>query len=111
MPLEEEKNMGRSTDQRPIVTKTSSLVAAGALAVAAVSGGLAIFERSHGTIRPVYAASSATAAAQGLPDFINLAKKLGPSVVNVSTTTVRGAGQNAPGPFGGNDPAEEFWER
>jgi serine protease Do len=40
-----------------------------------------------------------------------LAKKLGPSVVNVATTTVRGAERNAPGPFGGNDTAEEFWQR
>ena len=110
MPVEEEKNMGRSTDQRPTITKTTFLLAAGVIAVAAAMGALAVFERYHGTIQPAYAASGATAAAQGLPDFINLAKQLGPSVVNVSTTTVRGSARNAPGP-GGNDPAEEFWER
>jgi len=109
MSAEEEKNMGRSTDQRPTIKKTTLIVVvAGALGA---SAGAAILERYYGTIRPVYAASSATPAVQGLPDFINLAKKLGPSVVNVSTTTVRGASRNAPGPFGGNDPAEEFWER
>ena len=111
MSAEEEKNMGRSTDQRPTITRSTPLIAAGALAVLTAMVGLGIFERYDGTIRPAYAASSVTAAAQGLPDFINLAKKLGPSVVNVSTTTVRGSERNAPGPFGGNDPAEEFWER
>jgi serine protease Do len=109
MSAEEEKNMGRSTDQRPTIKKTTLIVVVtGALGA---SAGAAILERYYGTIRPVYAASSATPAVQGLPDFINLAKKLGPSVVNVSTTTVRGASRNTPGPFGGNDPAEEFWER
>jgi len=103
--------MGRSTDQRPTLTKTTPFVSAGVLAVLVAMGGLSILERYHGTIRPVYAASNAAGTAQGLPDFINLAKKLGPSVVNVSTTTVRGAARNAPGPFGGNDPAEDFWER
>jgi len=111
MSAEEEKNMGRSTDQRPTTTKTIRIVAAGALAMVAGVAGFAIQERYHGTIRQAYAASRPTTAAQGLPDFVNLAKKLEPSVVNVSTTTVRGSAPNAPGPFGGNDPAEEFWER
>ena len=111
MSAEEEKNMGRSTDQRPTTKKTIPVVVAGAIAVLAAMAVLNILEHYHGAIRPVHAASSANATAQGLPDFINLAKKLGPSVVNVSTTTVRGAEGNAPGPFGDNDPAEEFWQR
>ena len=111
MSAEEEKNMGRSTDQRPTTKKTIPVVVAGAIAVLAAMAVLNILEHYHGAIQPVHAASSANATAQGLPDFINLAKKLGPSVVNVSTTTVRGAEGNAPGPFGDNDPAEEFWQR
>jgi len=111
MSAEEEKTMGRSTAQRPTIKITASIVIAGALAVLAAVAGSGALVRYDGTIQQVYAASSAAPSAQGLPDFINLAKKLGPSVVNVSTTTVRGASRNAPGPFGGNDPAEEFWER
>ena len=49
--------------------------------------------------------------AQGLPDFINLAKKLGPSVVNVSTTSVRGLRNAAGSSPRSNDPAEDFWQR
>ncbi len=58
-----------------------------------------------GGLTPAHAASSA-APAQNLPDFINLAKKVGPSVVNVSTSRIRGAAQEAPSPFGDNDPGK-----
>jgi serine protease Do len=58
-----------------------------------------------------------------LPDFVELAEKLGPVVVNVSTTqNVKpspGPGRQQPspepfgreGPFGGDDPFNEFWRR
>jgi len=52
----------------------------------------------------------------GLPDFVNLAKKLKPLVVNISTTQVsegRGA-QEFGSPFGGggdDDPFNDFWKR
>ncbi len=49
----------------------------------------------------------------GLPDFVNLAKKLKPVVVNISTVTVsegRGA-QEFSGPFGEEDPFHDFWRR
>ncbi|MDP9129628.1 MAG: S1C family serine protease, partial [Candidatus Binatota bacterium] len=74
-------------------------------------GGVSIIEHFHGGRQPAHAASSPVATVQGLPDFISLAKKMGPSVVNVSTSRVRGAAQEAPSPFGGNDPGEEFWQR
>jgi serine protease Do len=77
----------------------------------ATTAALTVFERNHGAVPSAHAASSTNAIAQGLPDFISLAKKLGPSVVNVSTTAVRSTGRNRSRPFGGNDPAEEFWER
>ena len=50
---------------------------------------------------------------QGLPDFVSLAKKLGPAVVNISTTQVS-EGREQPqfgGPFGEDDPSNEFWRR
>jgi serine protease Do len=98
--------------QRPSFKKrkTAHILTVGAVAGLAVMTGLRIPERYDGAFRTVHAASSASTLAQGLPDFINLAKKLGPSVVNVSTTSVRGAERNAPGSGSGN-PADEFWER
>ncbi|MGH7810701.1 MAG: DegQ family serine endoprotease, partial [Candidatus Binatia bacterium] len=50
----------------------------------------------------------------GLPDFVNLAKKLKPIGVNISTTQVsEGRGSQEFGnPFGGEeDPFNEFWKR
>jgi len=51
----------------------------------------------------------------GLPDFVNLAKKLKPMVVNISTTQVsEGRGtQEFGSPFGGgeDDPFNDFWRR
>ncbi len=50
----------------------------------------------------------------GLPDFVKLAKKLKPMVVNISTTQLsegRGS-QEFANPFGGeDDPFNEFWKR
>src|SRR5262245_991939 len=51
----------------------------------------------------------------GLPDFVNLAKKFRPIVVNISTTQAnesRGS-QEFSNPFGGgeDDPFNEFWKR
>jgi serine protease Do len=48
---------------------------------------------------------------QGLPDFVTLAKKLSPVVVNISTTQVSGGGQGMPSPFGEDDPFSEFWKK
>ena len=58
------------------------------------------------------APTQAAFQAQGLPDFVNLSKKLSPVVVNISTTQVsEGGGQNFPTPFGEEDPFGEFWRR
>ena len=54
-----------------------------------------------------------TRAFTGLPDFVNLAKKIKPIVVNISTTQVsEGRGQQEFGsPFGDEDPFNDFWRR
>jgi serine protease Do len=49
-----------------------------------------------------------------LPDFVNLAKKIRPSVVNISTTQMsegRGGPQEFSSPFGEEDPFNDFWRR
>src|SRR5918999_1576332 len=68
------------------------------------------------------AAQGQTSKQTGLPDFVQLAEKLGPVVVNISTTQgapkspARGQPSPSPDPFGGqdpfgggNDPFSEFW--
>jgi serine protease Do len=50
----------------------------------------------------------------GLPDFVTLAKKMKPLVVNISTTQVseaRGGSQEFSSPFGDDDPFNDFWKR
>jgi serine protease Do len=59
------------------------------------------------------AQADAATDARGLPDFVSLAKKLTPVVVNVSTTQAveaeRGGGPGSP--FQPGDPRGEFWRR
>ena len=90
-----------------------SLVVGGVLCIVAgvgISGGI---ERYQSGQRLAHAAERSAAAyqAQGIPNFAGLAKKAGPSVVNVSTTQVRKTAQQGPSPFGDQDPMGEFWER
>ncbi|MBI2087446.1 MAG: trypsin-like peptidase domain-containing protein, partial [Deltaproteobacteria bacterium] len=49
--------------------------------------------------------------AQGLPDFVGLAKALSPVVVNIATTQVTEGFQGFGSPFGEEDPFSEFWHR
>ncbi len=51
------------------------------------------------------------AISRSLPDFVGLVKRIGPSVVNISTTQASRPGLGMPGPFGGDHPFNEFWER
>lgn len=53
--------------------------------------------------------SYSAATSPGLPDFVTLARKLKPVVVNVSATRVSGKMQQTPGPSEGADPFGEFW--
>jgi serine protease Do len=48
---------------------------------------------------------------RNLPSFVELAKRVGPSVVNVSTTQVRRMAQDVPSPFGPGDPRNDQLER
>jgi serine protease Do len=59
------------------------------------------------------AQADAATEARGLPDFVSLAKKLTPVVVNVSTTqTVEAERGGGPGsPFQPGDPRGDFWRR
>jgi serine protease Do len=45
-----------------------------------------------------------------LPDFADLAERLRPEVVNVSTTSTSEAGPMGSRKFGGQDPSQDFWE-
>jgi len=54
---------------------------------------------------------SPVAAVQGLPDFVTLANKFKPVVVNISTTQVSGGGQGFGSPFGEEDPFGDFWHK
>jgi serine protease Do len=78
------------------------------LAAIALSGAIENFQSGAD---PVHAASTgpSSGGAQGLPDFISLAKKVGPSVVNVSMSQVRKPAQDRPN-FG-DDQMGQFFER
>jgi serine protease Do len=79
------------------------------LAGVGISGAIDQFH-SSGQIIPAGSAAPAVGS-QSLPDFVALAKQIGPSVVNVSTTQIRKAAQEGPLPFDENDPMAQFWRR
>jgi serine protease Do len=55
--------------------------------------------------------TASVSASRSLPNFVQLAKMIGPSVVNIATTQVRKPTQGMPSPFGDNEPFNDFWER
>ncbi len=61
-------------------------------------------QTENAEVRPV-------AETEGLPDFVSLAKRLKPVVVNVSTTQITEGGQGFASPFGEEDPFGDFWRR
>jgi serine protease Do len=94
--------------------KLYSAFAVGLLCALAGAGGLA--EWYYSGVRNAHAGAAETgtrtvAAPSTLPDFTSLAKRLGPAVVNISTTQVRRTAEQAPTPFGDNDPFSQFMER
>ena len=94
-----------------------SLIIGSFLCLLAGVGVGGVVERSHSNASRAPAGDSqgfgarSAAAVQGLPDFVSLAKKVGPVVVNVSTTQIRKAAEAGPGPFGDDDPLGDFWQR
>ena len=88
----------------------SSLAVGSALCVLAGAGIGGAIENNQAAGRAVPVAAS-TEASRSLPNFTELAKKVGPSVVNVSTTQVRRMAQDAPSPFGPGDPRNDLLER
>ena len=98
------------TKQKSI--RVSSLVFGSLLCLlAGVSISSAIDQYQAGGRMAAVANAQAPAVSQGLPDFATLAKRVGPSVVNVSTTQVRKAAADVPSPFDGDDPMSQFWQR
>ena len=99
------------SDQRKTKSKLAPLALASTVSVLAGMALSSAIERYHPGVQPANAASSAApiVAPPGLPDFASLAKRLGPSVVNVSTTQIRKATQERPGL--GDDQMGEFFER
>jgi serine protease Do len=80
------------------------------LGVGTSHGGLSRIEALYPFGNAIAQEPKPITTAQGLPDFVALAKRLKPEVVNISTTqtTKEIAGPN---PFGQNDPFGEFWKR
>ena len=104
--------MDTQSDQRKAKSKLSPMALASVVSVLAGMALSGAVERYHAGVQPAHAASSAApiGAGQGLPDFISLAKRLSPSVVNVSTTQIRRkATQDGPGL--GDDQMGQFFER
>jgi len=72
---------------------------------------------SSGLLTPSFAAEMPQRSdlrAGGLPNFVQLAKKLAPVVVNISATQAVKREQPSaqqPSPFGGDDPFNDFWRR
>src|SRR5437867_51830 len=93
---------------------TRSLVVASLFSLVVGAGLSEVLERydSH----PGFAAANAAPAADvkstvTLPDFASLAKRLGPAVVNVSTTGIRKTAQEGANPFGNDDSMNDLLQR
>ena len=102
--------MTREGKQLNKTISVGSLIAGGALCVLAGASIGSAIENYPAAGRTVPVAASADAV-RSLPNFTELAKKLGPSVVNVSMTQARRMAQGAPAPFGQGDPRNDLLER
>ena len=77
---------------------------------------VSLFALTTGLLLPSFGADAAQTQfrAEALPNFVELANKLGPVVVNISATQAVKREQPSaqqPNPFGGGDPFNEFWRR
>ncbi|MEX0806125.1 MAG: DegQ family serine endoprotease [Candidatus Binatia bacterium] len=85
-----------------------------------ISGAIALlflFAPAGSTTSTATAVQQQPAKSTGLPNFVELAEKLAPVVVNISTTQAASRQEPSPNPFGGqgpfgeDDPFSEFWRR
>ena len=90
--------------------RVSSLVVGSTLCLLAGAGIGGAIENYQSAGRAVPVAAAADAG-RGLPNFADLAKRVGPSVVNVATTQLKKMAQDVPSPFGPGDPRNDFLER
>ena len=60
---------------------------------------------------PPSALAAAAPDARPLPDFVSLAKKFRPVVVNISASQLSGGTPETPSPFPQGDPFGEFWKK
>jgi serine protease Do len=95
--------------------KAVALVALTSLAIGlGISGSLDWLAPSRAVNLLGEAPNPESRAFTGLPDFVNLAKKMKPIVVNISTTTQVPENRSGPefgSPFGEEDPFNDFWRR
>jgi serine protease Do len=100
--------------------RTFGLYGFGVASLLLISAGVEaadVIERSYSQARSAGSNSAQAfgvrtiAATQSLQDFTSLAKQLGPVVVNIATTQVQRTAQEAPVPFGEDDPSGDFWQR
>jgi serine protease Do len=101
--------MGAGLTQLKKTISVASLLTGCALCMIAGAGiGVAIEKPLKGRTAAV---AASTEAVRTLPDFAELAKRVGPSVVNVSTTQLRRMAEDVPSPFGEDDPRNDLLER
>ena len=95
--------------------KGAVLIALVSLAVGlGISGSLDWLAPSRAVNLLSDASNTEVKSSGGLPDFVSLAKKMRPVVVNISTTQVsdgRGGSPEFGSPFGEDDPFNDFWRR
>ena len=101
--------MGTGLAQLKKTISVTSLLTGCTLCMIAGAGiGVAIEKPLNGRTAAV---AASTEAVRTLPDFAELAKRVGPSVVNVSTTQLRRMAEDVPSPFGEDDPRNDLLER
>jgi serine protease Do len=101
--------MGAGLTQLKKTISVASLLTGCALCMIAGAGiGVAIEKPLNGRTAAV---AASTEVVRTLPDFAELAKRVGPSVVNVSTTQLRRMAEDVPSPFGEDDPRNDLLER
>src|ERR1043166_7432523 len=91
-----------------------SLVAASLFSLivgAGLSGALERYDSHSGVAAANAAPAADVKSTVTLPDFASLAKRLGPAVVNVSTTGIRKTAQEGPNPFGDDDSMNDLLQR